>query len=76
MDKQVQPRISLLVALDSTGKIWCSLTQANTDTDIMTTFENDATKTSTKKVGTSTTEGDMIYCIQLNSWEFLVKEID
>ena len=34
----MQPRISLIAALDSSGKIWCSLTQANTDTDIMTTF--------------------------------------
>ena len=38
MDKQVQPRISLIAALDSSGKIWCSLTQANTDADVMTTF--------------------------------------
>mgnify|MGYP004023725743 CR=1 FL=1 len=25
-DKQVQPRISLLVALDTDGRIWCALT--------------------------------------------------
>ena len=37
-DKQVAPRISLLAALDTDGKIWCSLTQANTDADVMTTF--------------------------------------
>ena len=37
-DKQVQPRISLLVALDTEGKMWCALTQANTDADVMTTF--------------------------------------
>ena len=37
-DKQVAPRISLIAALDTDGKIWFSLTQANTDTDVMTTF--------------------------------------
>ena len=37
-DKQVQPRISVLVALDTEGRIWCALTQANTDADVMTTF--------------------------------------
>ena len=37
-DKQVTPRISLIAALDTEGRIWCALTQANTDTDVMTTF--------------------------------------
>ena len=37
-DKQVAPRISLLVALDTRGHIWCALTQANTDADVMTMF--------------------------------------
>ena len=37
-DKQVAPRISLLTALDSEGRIWCSLTQANTDANVMTMF--------------------------------------
>lgn len=37
-DKQVSPRISLILALDTEGRIWFALTQANTDTDIMTTF--------------------------------------
>ena len=37
-EKQVQPRISLLLALDTEGRIWCSLTQANTDSDVMTLF--------------------------------------
>ena len=37
-DKQVAPRISLIAALDTDGRIWFSLTQANTDTDVMTTF--------------------------------------
>ena len=37
-DKQVQPRISLIVALDYDGRIWCALTQANTDSDVMTMF--------------------------------------
>ena len=32
------PRISLLAALDTDGRIWCSLTQANTDADVMTLF--------------------------------------
>ena len=30
-DKQVAPRISIIAALDTEGRIWCSLTQANTD---------------------------------------------
>ena len=37
-DKQVQPRISLLAALDTDGRIWFALTQANTDADVMATF--------------------------------------
>ena len=37
-DKQVSPRISLLVALDTDGKMWCALTQANTDADVMLLF--------------------------------------
>ena len=37
-DKQVQPRISLIAALDTEGKIWFSLTQANTDSDVMCLF--------------------------------------
>ena len=37
-DKQVAPRISLLTALDTEGRVWCSLTQANTDADVMTLF--------------------------------------
>ena len=37
-DKQVQPRLSLLAALDNDGRIWFALTQANTDADVMTTF--------------------------------------
>ena len=37
-DKQVQPRISLIVALDTDGRLWCALTQANTDSDVMTMF--------------------------------------
>ena len=37
-DKQVQPRISLLVALDTDGRLWCALTQANTNADVMTLF--------------------------------------
>ena len=37
-DKQVAPRLSLIAALDTEGRIWFSLTQANTDTDVMTTF--------------------------------------
>ena len=38
IDKQVAPRLSLITALDTDGKIWCSLTQANTDGDVMVTF--------------------------------------
>ena len=37
-DKQVAPRISLILAHDTDGRMWFALTQANTDTDIMTTF--------------------------------------
>ena len=37
-DKQVAPRISLISALDTDGNIWFSLTQVNTDSDVMTTF--------------------------------------
>ena len=37
-DKQVNPRISVLAALDTEGRIWFALTQANTDADVMTTF--------------------------------------
>ena len=37
-EKQVQPRISLLLAIDTEGRMWCSLTQANTDTNVMTLF--------------------------------------
>ena len=37
-DKQVNPRISLIAALDTDGKVWCAMTQANTDADVMTTF--------------------------------------
>ena len=36
--KQVNPRISLIVALDTEGSLWFALTQANTDSDVMTTF--------------------------------------
>ena len=37
-DKQVIPRISLLTAIDTEGRVWCALTQANTDADVMTLF--------------------------------------
>ena len=37
-DKQVSPRISLILAIDSEGHIWYSLTQVNTDSDVMTMF--------------------------------------
>ena len=37
-DKQVTPRISLLMALDTEGRMWCALTQANTDADVMNMF--------------------------------------
>ena len=37
-DKQVALRISIIAALDTEGRIWCSLTQANTDGDVMCTF--------------------------------------
>ena len=28
----------MIAALDNEGRIWCALTQANTDADVMTTF--------------------------------------
>ena len=28
----------MIAALDTEGRVWCALTQANTDTDVMTTF--------------------------------------
>ena len=37
-DKQVAPRISLIAALDTEGRLWFSLTQANTDSDVMILF--------------------------------------
>ena len=37
-EKQVAPRISLLLAVDTDGRLWFSLTQANTDADVMTLF--------------------------------------
>ena len=37
-DKQVHPRISLILALDTDGRIYFALTQANTDANIMTLF--------------------------------------
>ena len=37
-DKQVVPRISLIAAIDTDGRLWCALTQATTDSDVMTTF--------------------------------------
>ena len=43
-DKQVSPRISLLAALDTNGKIWLSLTQANTDSNVMTMFLSHLTR--------------------------------
>jgi len=35
-EKQVAPRISRLLAVDTEGQMWFSLTQANTDADVMT----------------------------------------
>ena len=37
-DKTVNPRLSVIAALDTEGNVWCSLTQANTDSDVMTAF--------------------------------------
>ena len=37
-DKQVAPRIALIAALDTEGRIWFALHQANTDSDIMCLF--------------------------------------
>ena len=37
-DKQVQPRISLIVALDTDGRIWFALTHATTDSEVTILF--------------------------------------
>ena len=37
-DKQVAPRISVIAALDTAGHVYCALTQATTDSDVMCTF--------------------------------------
>ena len=37
-EKQVIPRVSLILALDTDGRIWFALTQVNTDADVMTLF--------------------------------------
>ena len=37
-EKQVAPRVSLILALDTDGRLWFSLTQVNTDADVMTLF--------------------------------------
>ena len=34
----VSPRLSLIAAIDTEGRIWYSLTQANTDSDVMLLF--------------------------------------
>ena len=34
----IMPRISMIVGLDTDGRVYFSLTQANTDSDVMTTF--------------------------------------
>ena len=36
--KQVAPRLSIIAALDTEGKVWCSLNQSNTDSDVMITY--------------------------------------
>ena len=43
--KKVSPRITLIVALDSEGKIYASLLQANSDTDTMVLFLTELIKT-------------------------------
>ena len=37
-DKQVVPRISLIVFLYTNGRVWFALTQDNTDASVMTLF--------------------------------------
>ena len=43
--KKVSPRITLIVALDSEGKIYASLLQANSDTETMILFLTELIKT-------------------------------
>ena len=38
IEKQVSPRLALIASLDSDGRIFFSLTHANTDSDIMVMF--------------------------------------
>ena len=37
-DKQVAPRVSLIAALDTEGRVWSMLTHSITDTNVMTAF--------------------------------------
>jgi hypothetical protein len=39
--KKVRPRITMIVALSSRGEIYCSLLQANSDSDTMRLFMNE-----------------------------------
>jgi hypothetical protein len=39
--KKVRPRITMMVALSSRGEIYCSLLQANSDSDTMRLFMNE-----------------------------------
>ena len=43
--KKLSPRITLIVALDTEGKIYCSLLQANSDEDTMRLFLIELIKT-------------------------------
>ena len=43
--KKVSPRITLILALDSEGKIYASLLQANSDSDTMIIFLTELIKT-------------------------------
>ena len=36
--KIIQPRLSMIAALDTEGKVWFSLNHANTDGDVITLF--------------------------------------
>ena len=36
--KAVNPRLSVIAALDTDGNVWCCLNHSNTDSDVMTAF--------------------------------------
>ena len=42
--KQLQPRISMIIAIDNFGEVYACLTQVNTDSKIMTLYMRELVK--------------------------------